>query len=117
MARTEKRVKELIRERIRKRIKERKQAGLEPDVVAISPMTFGSGKSGVSDLVFCVRGRFAAIETKAENPRAKATELQELFLRKVKAAGGHTLVTSDPNEAYNFIDKIATDEEATEMTK
>jgi len=41
---------------------------------------------GVSDLIFCVRGLYIAIEVKM--PKGKPTKLQERFLTQVKKAGG-----------------------------
>ena len=51
-----------------------------------SPFMAGFGKSGVPDIVFCYRGRFAAIEVKREGK--KPTKLQDLRIAEVHNAGG-----------------------------
>lgn len=45
-----------------------------------------ANESGVSDLLFCVRGRFVAIELKIDNNTP--TDLQKQFLEDVERAGG-----------------------------
>ena len=51
-----------------------------------SPFMAGYGKAGVSDIVFCYRGRFGAIEVKREGKLP--TKLQELRMEEVRKAGG-----------------------------
>ena len=55
------------------------------------PATGGYGRSGVSDIVCCYRGRFIAIEAKA-TPKQKPTALQGAYLAEVKNAGGYAMV-------------------------
>ena len=51
-----------------------------------SPFMAGYGKSGVSDIIFCYRGRFGCIEVKREGKAP--TKLQELRMEEVRKAGG-----------------------------
>ena len=59
------------------------------------PATGGFGKSGVADIVACLEGRFIAIECKAG--KNKPTPLQEIYLEKVRTAGGTALVINEDN--------------------
>jgi Holliday junction resolvase len=54
------------------------------------PATHGYGRSGVPDIVCCVKGRFLAIECKA--PGKKPTALQEREMGRIGEAGGVALV-------------------------
>jgi Holliday junction resolvase len=60
-----------------------------------SPATGGYGKSGVPDIVACLRGRFIAIECKAG--RNRPTALQEKNLDEILEAGGVALVIDEKN--------------------
>jgi len=69
------------------------------------PATHGFGRSGVPDIVCCVRGRFLGIECKAgEN---KLTALQERELEAIKQAKGCTLVIREDN--INLVDVLLND--------
>jgi Holliday junction resolvase len=57
------------------------------------PVTSGYGRSGVPDIVACYRGIFIGVECKAG--AKKPTALQESEMRKIEAAGGHTLVVRE----------------------
>jgi len=71
------------------------------------PATHGFGRSGVPDIVCCVRGRFLGIECKAgEN---KLTALQERELEAIKQAKGCTLVIREDN--INLVDVLLNDME------
>ena len=52
-----------------------------------SPFMAGMGSAGVSDIICLYRGRFIAIECKADEKKLP-TELQKKFLRKVVDWGG-----------------------------
>jgi Holliday junction resolvase len=54
------------------------------------PATHGYGRSGVPDIVCCVKGHFLAIECKA--PGKKPTALQEREMDRIGEAGGVALV-------------------------
>jgi hypothetical protein len=59
------------------------------------PATGGYGRSGVPDIVGCCNGKFFAIECKAG--KGVTTALQDNELRKIKEAGGITLVINETN--------------------
>ncbi len=59
------------------------------------PATHGMGRSGVPDVICCVRGRFLAIECKAG--KNKPTLLQQREINNITAAGGVALVTNETN--------------------
>ena len=61
-----------------------------------SPMGTGYGVSGVSDIICLYRGRFIAIECKADEKKLP-TALQLKFLEKVRAWGGLGLVIHSGN--------------------
>lgn len=54
------------------------------------------GRSGASDFICCMGGRYVAIETKA-TAGDKPTKLQQLFLDQVRRCGGMALVVSADN--------------------
>jgi hypothetical protein len=57
------------------------------------PATGGYGRSGVPDIIACVRGRFLAIECKAG--AGKLTALQERELATIEEAGGISYVINE----------------------
>lgn len=61
-----------------------------------SPMGTGYGVSGVSDIICLYRGRFIAIECKADEKKLP-TALQLKFLERVQAWGGIGLVIHNKN--------------------
>lgn len=61
-----------------------------------SPMGTGYGVSGVSDIICLYRGRFIAIECKADEKKLP-TALQLKFLERVQAWGGVGLVIHNKN--------------------
>ena len=115
--RTEKRVKEVIKNRVKDLNKiAREQQCAERDVIQVMPVNYGSGTTGVSDFLFCVRGRFIAIETKAEgkidcafkfasdDSKDCISEMQERFIRRVNATGGVAFATASPDFALAVIE-------------
>lgn len=50
------------------------------------PFMMGYGKSGIADIVCCIRGAFWSIEVKREGKIP--TRLQELRIAEIKRAGG-----------------------------
>lgn len=54
------------------------------------PVSSGMGKHGVPDYIICIRGKFLAVEAKADG--GKTTALQELQLRQIGEAGGYPMV-------------------------
>jgi Holliday junction resolvase len=59
------------------------------------PATHGFGRSGVPDVVCCIRGHFLAIECKAGTN--KPTALQEKEMADIRKAGGTTFVINELN--------------------
>jgi hypothetical protein len=60
------------------------------------PATHGFGRSGVPDIICCVRGRFVGIECKAGTN--KPTALQEKEMNAIMQAGGYTYVVNEDNQ-------------------
>jgi hypothetical protein len=63
------------------------------DIYHFMPATGGYGRSGVPDIIACMRGRFLAIECKAGN--GKLTALQERELAIIEEAGGISYVVNE----------------------
>jgi hypothetical protein len=59
------------------------------------PATHGYGRSGVPDIVACLRGQFIGIECKAG--RGATTALQDRELKRIREAGGVALVIRESN--------------------
>lgn len=59
------------------------------------PMGTGMGSSGVPDFLICKGGLFYAIECKANGN--KPTALQEANMKRIREAGGVTLVIDETN--------------------
>lgn len=59
------------------------------------PATHGYGRSGVPDIVACLKGQFIGIECKAG--KGATTALQERELSRIRAAGGVALVIHEGN--------------------
>jgi len=57
------------------------------------PATGGYGKSGVPDLVACIKGRFIGIECKANG--GKPTALQEKNLMDIISKGGISILVDE----------------------
>lgn len=57
------------------------------------PATGGFGKSGVPDIVACLRGKFIGIECKANG--GKPTALQEKNLNQIMSAGGFSVLVDE----------------------
>jgi Holliday junction resolvase len=59
------------------------------------PMGTGFGHSGVPDFLICKAGLFYAIECKANGNKPTALQLNEM--KKIRDAGGVTLVVDETN--------------------
>ena len=59
------------------------------------PVASGFGKSGVPDIIACWRGRFVAIECKANG--GKVTALQARELSRIGAADGIAVIVDENN--------------------
>ena len=69
------------------------------------PATHGFGRSGVPDIVCCVRGFFLAIECKAG--KNKTTLLQDRELEAIAAASGRSLVINEEN--IDMVERLIVD--------
>lgn len=67
----------------------------ERGVYYFFPATFGMGRSGVPDIVCCVRGCFLGIECKAG--KNKPTALQEKEMAAIRESGGSAIVINEEN--------------------
>lgn len=61
-----------------------------------TPATRGMGRSGVPDILMCLKGVFIAIEVKRD-AKHKPTKLQEHELWKIQKSGGWACVIHDDN--------------------
>jgi len=59
------------------------------------PSANGLGRSGIPDIIVCYRGRFVGIECKAG--KGQTTALQERELKRIREAGGVSLVIREDN--------------------
>lgn len=70
-------------------IKQLKEMG----VYYFSPVTGGYGRSGVPDIIVCIKGKFAGIECKAG--KGVTTTLQDKNIEMIRANGGLALVVNE----------------------
>lgn len=63
-------------------------------------------KSGIPDILVCVRGKFIGLELKREDGSGKPSEQQEIECRKISRAGGYSLISNNLNEIKDFINRI-----------
>ena len=59
------------------------------------PPANGYGRSGIPDVVCCVKGKFLAIECKAR--LNKTTALQDREISRIHTAKGHAMVVNERN--------------------
>jgi hypothetical protein len=59
------------------------------------PPANGYGRSGIPDVVCCVKGKFLGIECKAG--KNTTTALQDRELDRIRAAKGHAMVVNEEN--------------------
>ena len=57
------------------------------------PVSNGMGRAGISDIIVCYKGRYAAIETKSA--KGKPTALQVIFMNEIVEAGGKAFIVRD----------------------
>jgi len=67
----------------------------EHGVYYAMPIGTGYGNAGVPDFLCCIKGKFLALEAKANG--GKTTALQDKNLRDIGAAGGITLIIREDN--------------------
>jgi hypothetical protein len=76
------------------RVKAKVKALLDKyNIYYFMPTTGGYGRSGIPDIIACLRGRFLAIECKAGSN--KPTALQERELDRIEESGGIAYVIND----------------------
>ena len=79
-----------------KKVKQQvKKATEEAGGYMFYPVMGGMGTNGISDIVACMNGYFAGIETKAG--KGKPTKLQLRQLRLIYESGGTALVINENN--------------------
>lgn len=74
---------------------------LAPDCWFFCPMMGAFGFAGVPDFVGVYKGKFFAVETKAEGKHP--TKLQELCMQAIVAAGGHVMVIRGAYFSDDFV--------------
>lgn len=79
-----------------------------PDVYYFMPAMGAFGKSGVPDIIACVKGSFLAIEVKADKRANPPTPLQVKNLSEIKEAQGAALVidANDLDMLQGFIEGL-----------
>jgi len=70
------------------------------------PVSNGMGRHGIPDIIACYRGWFIGIEVKAPGKEKTVTANQARELENIGAAGGHSVVASDPNFVQDVFDVI-----------
>jgi Holliday junction resolvase len=60
-----------------------------------SPMTAGYGRSGVPDIIACVKGKFIGVECKAG--KNEPTLLQKHNMKLINQSGGLSIVVNEGN--------------------
>lgn len=63
-------------------------------------------KSGIPDILVCIKGRFIAIELKREDGSGKPSEQQIIECKKINRAGGIAIVSDDFKEVKNLLNTI-----------
>lgn len=63
-----------------------------------------ANKSGVPDILACIKGSFVAIEVKRPVSKNNVSKLQEYNLARVEEAGGYSLVAWDVDMVKEFIE-------------
>jgi Holliday junction resolvase len=72
------------------------------------PATHGYGRSGVPDIVCCIKGKFLAIECKAG--KNEPTTLQQREIMHIHQAGGMAMVVREDLTLLEFLLKELTHE-------
>lgn len=75
---------------------------------AYNEKIFGGGyqSSGIADILACYRGRFMAIEVKSPTGKGRASDIQKLKIRQVRASGGVGMITDSLEEVAEVLDAI-----------
>lgn len=65
------------------------------DVWSFMPMGSHFGRNGVPDFIVCAGGKMIGIETKTDH--GKVSDLQQMQIDNIKAAGGYAIVVNESN--------------------
>lgn len=71
-----------------------------------SPIGSVYGKSGVPDIVVCIKGRFVGIEVKAPGKINNTTPLQDAAHAAIRAAGGGCIVVDNAEAVASFLQRF-----------
>lgn len=84
-----------------------KVLNLLKDKGAYTIKVVSGSKKGVPDIVACYKGKFIGIEMKKPDTMEDTSKLQEYNLKKIKEAGGYSLVVSNNiNDILNVLKEI-----------
>lgn len=76
------------------------------DVWVLNVAGNGVQRSGIPDLLMCVRGLFLAIELKREDGSGRTSGQQRVEGRKIQNAGGIFMVSNNYDEIIELIEHI-----------
>lgn len=63
-------------------------------------------RSGVPDIIICLKGKLIAIELKREDGSGRASKQQLIECKKINKAGGVAIVSDDFNEVKILLNSI-----------
>ena len=63
-------------------------------------------RSGVPDIIICLKGKLIAIELKREDGSGRASKQQIIECKKINKAGGIAIVSDDFKEVKNLLTSI-----------
>lgn len=66
-------------------------------------------RSGIPDILCCIKGKFIALELKREDGSGRPSEQQRIEVHKIRNAGGYAIVSNNLDEIKNFISGIVND--------
>lgn len=66
-------------------------------------------RSGIPDILCCIKGKFIALELKREDGSGRPSPQQIIECEKIKDAGGYPLISGNFDEIKNFISGIVND--------
>ena len=66
--------------------------------------TIATTKNGTPDILFCMRGKFGAVEVK--KPGGRPTALQLVQIRKIREAGGLACVAYDLETVKDYVNHL-----------
>lgn len=74
------------------------------NIYAVKVIT--ASKSGVPDILACLKGRFVGFEIKAPRKVGNVSELQKYNIAKIKSAGGEAFVVTSLDEVQAIVVKL-----------